>query len=475
MMRKSSRVAVLILGLSLCALPSESTRLSDLPTVTLSNFPPEVRTQVQQAYESAHEHPGDAEASGKLGMLLDLYHRPDEASICYQRAHRLDPKSFKWLYYLGSLEAKHGKNTDAVGTLREALRLKPDYLPARLKLGESLFVAGELDESNETYSAIIKKWPEAAEAYYGLGRIAAARGDLTAARESFRKACDLFPPYGAAHYALAQVDRKLGKGEESDQQLNLHEKTRTLVPPFEDPLRDALRDLDMAAESHLERGVELEQAGRLEDAIAETQKALQLDPKLVMAHANLIILYGRVGNLEKAEEHYQAAVRLNPKQFPDAPYNYGMVLMKEGKLQEAEQAFRSALEINPSFADAHNNLGYLLERQGKFPEAIAEYKKAVEERPGFRQAHFNLGRILVNQQQYQEGIQQLQQTLKPVDESTPAYLYALGAAYGRAGERQEAVRYLQEAREQASARGQTQLLSDIKRDLQSLGAEGGPR
>lgn len=474
-MRKSSHVIALNLGMCLCALASPSALVSDLPHVTLTDLPPEIRTQVEQAYQAAHEHPRDAAAVGKLGMLFNLYHRPDEASACYQRAHQLEPRSFKWLYYLGSLQAKQGKHADAAQTLRAALRLNPDYLPARLKLGDSLFAAGRLDESNATYSEVIRKWPEAAEAYYGLGRISAARGDLAAARESYRKACEMFPQYGAAHYALAQVDRKLGKREESDHELSLNEKTRTLVPPVEDPLRDALRALDLAAESHLERGVELEQAGRLDDAIAETERALQLDPKLVMAHANLIILYGRAGNPKKAEEHYQAAVRLNPNQFADAPYNYGLVLMKEGRLEEAGQAFRRALEINPSFAEASNDLGYLLERQGNLAEAIAEYKKAVEERPAFRQAHFNLGRVLVNRHQYQEGIRELQQTLQPVDESTPAYLYALGAAYGRAGERQEALRYLQEAREQASARGQTQLLSDIEKDLQSLGAEAGPR
>lgn len=472
-MRGRSRVAALILGLPLCMMAGENARLANLPKVTSTDFPPEVRLQVERAYENARQHPRDAKASGELGMLLDLYHRPEEARVCYERAHRLDPSAFQWLYYLGALQSKQGKHQEAAQTLRAALRLNRDYLPARLKLGDSLLAAGELDESHTTYSAIIERWPQTAEAYYGLGRISAAHGDLAAARESYLKACELFPRYGAAHYALAQVDRKLGKDNEAEQQLSLHAETRTLVPPVDDPLRDALRALDRAAESHLERGVELEQAGRLDDAIAETERALQLDPKLVMAHANLIILYGRTGNLKKAEEHYQAAIRLNPHQFPDAPYNYGLVLMKDGKLAEAEKAFRKALEINPSFADAHNNLGFLLERQGKLAEAIAEYKKAVEARPDFRQAHFNLGRVLVNQQQYQEGIRELQQTLQPVDESTPAYLYALGAAYGRAGNRQEAARYLEQAREQASARGQTKLLSDIEKDLQSLGAGKG--
>ncbi len=461
---------MLTLSLTVGALASQTTRLPDLPKLAIANFLPEVRSQVQDAYDAARHHPEDAEASGKLGMLLDLYDRPDQASVCYERAHQLDATSFKWLYYLGSILAKQGKHAEAAVTLREVLRLNPEYLPARLKLAENLLVAGEIDASDAVYSEIVKKSPDVAEAYYGLGRIAAARGNPTAAAESFRKACELFPAYGAAHYALAQAEVKLGKSEESQQQLALFTKNKTIVPPVDDPLRDEMRKLDMAGRSHLERGFQLEQVGRVEDAIAETEKALQLDPSLVRAHINLIILYGRTGNLDKAEEHYQAVVKLDPNQFPDAHYNHGVLLTQEGKLDEAEREFRRALEIDPSYADAHNNLGYLLERQGRLAEAGDEYKKAIEAKPDFRQAHFNLGRLLVSQQQYQAAIEQFQQTLTPVDANTPSYLYALGAAYGRAGDRPQALRYLREARDQASRRGQAQLVGDIERDLQTLGA-----
>ncbi|HEY6291411.1 MAG TPA: tetratricopeptide repeat protein [Terriglobia bacterium] len=473
-MRKAGIAALLSLGLCLRMLAIESPSLPELPKLTVTDLLPEVRGQVQQAYDLARQHPDSAEASGKLGMLFDLYDRPEQAAVCYERAHQLAPRSFKWLYYLGSLQAKQGEHAQAARTLRAALGLQPAYLPALLKLGESLFSAGDLDGSERVYSATTRQFPYAAEAYYGLGRIEVARGAMAAAIESFRKACDLFPPYGAAHYELAQADRKLGKTKEAQQHLALHEKDRTLVPPVDDPLRDELRALDIEAPSLLERGVKLEQAGRIEDAIAAHEKALELDPKLAQAHVNLIILYGRTGDFEKAEEHYRAAINLNPNQLPDAYYNYAVLLVKEGKLDQAEQTFRKALEINPSYADAHNDLGYLLERQGNLLGAAAEYQKAIEDKPDFRQAHFNLGRILVSQQQYPEAIKQLQQTLTPIDDSTPTYLYALGAAYGRAGDRQNALRYLQDAKEQASARAQAQLLSDIEKDLQSLSTSAAP-
>ena len=466
-----SRVAV-ILALPLCGLKvaAESQRLPDLPKLAIADFLPEVRSQVQQAYDVARAHPQNAEASGKLGMLLDLYNRPDDASACYRRAHELDPGSFKWMYFLGSLEAKVGKHTEAVRTLRQAVKLDPDYLPARLKLAESLFDAGDLSGSDDLYSAIVRSYPEAAEAYFGLGRIRLSRGHTADARIDFVKACELFPPYGAAHYELAQVDRKLGKAEESQQEIGLYLQHRTLVPPVEDPFRDELRQLDRAAPSLLERGVELKDAGRLQDAIAATERALQLDPKLVRGHINLIILYGETGEFQKAEEHYQAAVKLNPDQFPDAYYDHGVLLIKEGKLAEAEAALRKALEINPRYADAHNDLGYLLESQGRIAEAAGQYRAALEDEPDFRRAHFNLGRILVNEGHYQEGIEQLKQTLTTTDQDTPSYLYALGAAYGRSGDQENALRYLHQAREQAAAQRQTKLLSEIDRDLHTLDA-----
>jgi tetratricopeptide (TPR) repeat protein len=470
---KVATALALLVGVSMAAQKPE--QVPNLPTLTITDLPAEVQDQVRQAYDHARQSPQNAEASGKLGMLLDLYHRPGQAAICYERAHLLDRSEFKWLYYLGSLQAKQGKNAKACETFRAALRLKAGDLPVRLKLAESLFRSGDLDRSRETYAAIVKQVPEdavAAEAYWGLGRIAVAKGNLAAARQQFERACELFRPYGAAHYELSQVDRKLGKGQEAEQQVALYDQHRTLVPPVEDPLHDDLRSLDRSAASLLERGVELEQAGRPEDAIAAEERAVELDPKLVRAHVNLIILYGSTGDFQRASEHFQAAIEIDARHVPDAYYNFGVLLMKKNEFARAAGCFRKALEINPDYADAHNDLGYLLERQGKLSEAAAEYRKAVEEKPDFRQAHFNLGRMLVNQQQYPEALHELQQTLTPVDESTPAYLYALGAAYGRAGDPLKARSYLEQAKDQATARDQQQLVADIERDLKRLGTEG---
>jgi Flp pilus assembly protein TadD len=142
-----------------------------------------------------------------------------------------------------------------------------------------------------------------------------------------------------------------------------------------------------------------------------------------------------------------------------------------GRYEEAEKAFRKALEINPSHAEAHNNLGVLLEQRGLLADAEVEFQRAVEQEPGYRLAHFHLGRLLVNRRDFSAGIQHLLKTIAPEDDSTPGYLYALGAAYARAGDREKAIQYLREGRAKAQTRGQHQLVERIESDLKTLGSQ----
>lgn len=455
-----------------CGLPilrAQTLRLPDLPVVVETDFSPALRDQVLEAYESALAKPRDADACGKLGMLLDLYKRRESAATCYMRAHQLDPKSFRWLYYLGSLQTALAQRFDAVTTLREALKLSPDYLPARLKLAENLLASGNLEESLKVYESIIRDHPDSAEAFYGIGRIRAVRGDLAAAIESYGRACGLFPAYGAAHYALAQAYRKLGDASLSEEHLKMHAAGRNLVPPVPDPFRDEMRALDREAPSLVQQGISLEQAGRVDDAIAEHEKALALDPELVLAHANLIILYGRTNQPQKAEEHFRAAVRLNPNSA-DSYYNYGVTLLKNRRTEEAEEMFRRAVEVNPFHPQALQNLGVIREQEGNLNEALEFYRKAVERQPDYAVAQFSIGRILANQKKYDEAVSHFLLAITHDDESTPTYLYALSATYARAGNRELALRYGRQAREKASARGQSELLHSIDRDIKILEA-----
>jgi tetratricopeptide (TPR) repeat protein len=461
-------LTIFILGRPHVTFSTESNSLPPLPKVSLQQFVPAVREQVQEAYDAAVAHPRNAAANGKLGMVLQAYSQLEGAEIAYRRAHQLAPSHFDWIYYLGRVQAGQGNCEDAIKSLREALNLDPGYLPARLKLAECLRASAQWGESEILYRAILKERPDSAEAYYGLGKVQTARHDVHAAIDSYHAACKLFPEFGAAYYVLALAYQTLGEEKKAQDEFHRYEKNKDTGPPAPDPLLEEVQALNRGAANQIRSGYDLERAGKLQEAAEAHERALTIDPAMVQAHVNLISIYGRLNELEKAEQHFHKAVQLAPNEEA-AHYNYGVLMTGAGRYEEAENAFRKALEINPSHAEAHNNLGVLLEQRGMFAEAVGEFQKAVEQEPGYRLARFHLGRLLVNRSDFSAGIQHLLKTLAPEDDSTPGYLYALGAAYARSGDRENAFRYLLEGRVKAQFRGQHRLVASIENDLRILG------
>jgi tetratricopeptide (TPR) repeat protein len=470
LVRKSAALTLLLAFLAFAthlAGTQSSARAPKFPRLELDAVSGVIRDQIQKAYDYARAHPNEAQASGALGMILQTYGLAQEAKMYYQYAAELQPTEFRWTYYLGVLEADQGHCDQARSHLQLALRIDPDYVPAALHLANCLFASAEWEASQKLYSQVLKQDADNPDAHYGLGRIQSNQRDYKAAVESFRKALASFPNYGAAHYALALAYGGLGETEKTEEQLHLFEQHKTDAPPADDPLMSDVRALNRSAIFQVQMGIDLERQGKLEQSAAAHEKALAIDGNLAQAHINLIRLYGEMGQFDKAEQHYLAAIQLDPGSA-EAFYNHGVLLLSTGKYERAEDAFRKAIDINPYYADAHNNLGYLLERRSFFSEAAAEYQKAIDNKPSDRQAHFNLGRILVNQKRYQEGISELEKTIEPEDEKSPRYLYALGAAFARSGDRQSALRYIRRAREEAVARGQSDLLASIDRDLHAL-------
>jgi len=440
--------------------------LPDLPQLVFDNFAPEIREHLRKAYATARARPRDAEAVGRLGMTLHTYEECEGAAICYERARRLAPDGFRWVYYLGIVHASLGKHGEAAAVFKEAIRQRPDYLPAQLRLADSLLAAGRRLESLPLYEAVIKKNAAITQAHYGLGRIAAAAGEPAGAAH-FRKAIELFPEYGAAHYALGLVLRDLGQADKAQEQLVLSQKYKLSRPPLDDPLLGAIAELNAAGAETLKRGVILESAGRIAESIAEHERALVVNPQLAQAHINLISLYGRSGQFEKAARAYRAAVAINPN-LADSHYNFGVLLARQERYGEAAQAFSRSLQINQFNAEAHHNYAVIIEREGRLDEAAEHYRRAIENRPGHRESHFHLGRILVHQSKLAEAIEHFHQTLTAEDEHTARFTYALGATYVRAGEKQKGIQYLREALKRATAFEQTPLVTSIERDLRLL-------
>jgi tetratricopeptide (TPR) repeat protein len=470
LVRAVSRRPVPALGVILSLLsaaPVSGQSIPPLPKLPLDTYEAGIREPITEAYRSAERKPEDPDLNGTLGMLLYANEQYELAEACFARAHALAPTEARWAYTLGRTQVYLAHYDRAIASLGEALRREEGYLPARLMLAKSLLEAGRADESRALYLRIVEERPDTAEAQYGLGRIAAERGEASAAVEPLLRACQLFPSFGAAHYALARAYRETGDETKAREHLALYQRDMLGWPTVPDPWLAAIVALKTGATARLRRGIQLAEGGQLRAAAEEHEAALATDPRLVQAHVNLIRLYAQLGQPDKAEEHYRAALAVDPN-LAELHHNYGVLLTGQGRNAEATEVFRKAVEANPAHADAQNSLAYLLMTSGKPDEAAQHYRAAIENRPQYRAAHFNLGRILVLQGRLREAIEHLEQTLLPEDEETPRCTYALGAAWARAGNREEALKYMREARWKATTFGQTELLSSIDKDLRVL-------
>ena len=435
-----------------------------LPQLNIENFLPGVRANLEPALKAATANPDDAAAVGKLGMLLSAHNQLAAAVACFERARALEPNSFRWSYYLSTAQTDQEKSMAA---LIDAVRFNPSYVPARLRLAELLLAADKREQSRTAYVEVVQAWPQSPQAHYGFGRYWALVGDTAKAIGHYRKAVELFPQYGAANYALALLLRQQGQKAESEKFFQNYEHNKTNVPPSEDPLQAEIAELNAGAMTHIHRAAQLEQAGNFLEAVSEHTRALEIDPKLVQAHVNLISLYGRLGQIDKAEQFFRSAISLNAKQA-DAYYNYGVLLFNRKELAGAEKQFRQTLEINSYHAQAHHNLGFLFEQKGDLGAALREYELACKSQAAYPLARFHAGRILAAQRNYPAAIAQFSKALQPEDDRTPSYLYALAATYVRSGNHTEGARFALLARNAARSFKQQELVASIDRDFPTL-------
>jgi tetratricopeptide (TPR) repeat protein len=438
-----------------------------LPPIAIEQFPPSARTAVSRASTEAMARPSDASAAGALGRVLHAWEQWESAHQAYSRASTLAPKVFEWPYLDAVVLQRLARHDEAAVRLEQALSASPDYLPARVRLAESLLEAGDLARSGTRFQALLREPAAEPAAQVGLGRIAAREGRHADAIGHFQKAIALFPELGAAYYGLALSYRALGQVDDARRALDEHAKFGARWPALDDPMRDAVAALRDDGAATLQRGVRLAESGDLPGAIAAHEAALARDPSLVQAHTNLVSLYGRAGNFVKAEEHYGAAVKLGGD-LGDAHYDYGVLLGQQEKWGLAADAYRKALALNPAHAQARNNLGQLLERQREFEAAASEYRSALESQPAFRLARFNLGRMLLALGRNEEAVVELSKLEEPRDSETPRYLFALSAAHLRAGKKDDAIKWATEARQLALQYGQQELAAIIERDLAKL-------
>lgn len=144
------------------------------------------------------------------------------------------------------------------------------------------------------------------------------------------------------------------------------------------------------ARAHLNRGNILLARGNFDEARSAYQRAIACDPRYAAAHFNLGNLNYRAGEFELALRNYQEAVDIK-SDFADALVGTANAFDSLGRTAEAVERYQSALAIFPDYAEVHFNLGILAITQGRHHDAVRSLLRAVEIKPEFSQARHTLG------------------------------------------------------------------------------------
>ncbi len=99
-----------------------------------------------------------------------------------------------------------------------------------------------------------------------------------------------------------------------------------------------------------------------------------------------------VGDTEEAQNAYRRTLALEPT-HADALLNLGRLRHADGRLEDAERTYRAVLEHAPGHVLAAFNLGLVLEELGRREAAVAAYRQALEVDPRFADAHYNLAQL----------------------------------------------------------------------------------
>lgn len=123
---------------------------------------------------------------------------------------------------------------------------------------------------------------------------------------------------------------------------------------------------------------------------SHTDATPRLNASTYVAHGHLLEQQGR---LEQAAEQYRKALELTPD-LPAARNRLGITLNKLGQHAEASAEFRAALARQPNTAHLYNNLGFSLYLERRYDEADQALSRAIELQPNFTRAHMNRGLVL---------------------------------------------------------------------------------
>jgi len=380
--------------------------------------------------------PDLVDAHYHLGHAYIEQGHSDKAIPHLERAIAISPNLKGAHYNLARAHRASGSLEAATHAVTETLRIDPSYQPAHElanTLKQAHYNRGITYLNDERYSEAVTAFQNAitldsdfTTAHYNLGLTFLKMESYPRAVDALRKTITLDPTHVAAHHALALAylgQQELGKARDTATAalkldanyqpvislLEAIDPSFTRIEEQKDPQSepdsptDAQQRIIPRQEMHYELGIVYQDTKMYTEAIAEFQKAIDLDPNFVAGHTRLGEVYLETGKFDDAENAANAALRIDANSqpahqlleaiqqarptsspaksleqttsvdIPDAKraLERGMIFLNNRQYNQAAAAFKRVIKVDPNSVEAHYGLGQAYLEIGAFDDAKA--------------------------------------------------------------------------------------------------------
>jgi len=166
-------------------------------------------------------------------------------------------------------------------------------------------------------------------------------------------------------------------------------------------------DAPLTANTRFAAGQVAESQGDLPRAAAQYKEAIKLDPKAPAPLLRLGMVYANLKQYDDAVEVWNRYIKLT--NGAAAGYSdLGLTQELAGRFKPAEEAYKTALQKDPTNETAHVNYGLMLARLDRTPEAIAQLQTVLTP----AEVHYNLASVLESQDKIKEAKDEYQEALR---------------------------------------------------------------
>ena len=314
---------------------------------------------------------------------------------------------------------KAGDLDGAVREYQEFLKDHPDVGPIRANLGAALAGLGRYEEAIKEYKLALKLAPSTpglsvnlALAYYKMGRLDEASALLAKAHKAAQ------PNNYQATLLLGDCYLRMGQNKETIRLLQPVAKDRPDDLAVAYMLGTAyIRDKQLqvgavlidrilrngdSAEAHLLLGMTKFEALEYPAAIADLNKAAEMNPDLPDVYSYLGQAQMESGDMTSARASFEKELARNPNDF-ESNLRLAVIVKQDGDYEKARHVLARALLVRPNDPGALFQVGATYLAEGDLEHSCAILEQVIKRSPQFLEAHVSLAQVYYRQKRKADG------------------------------------------------------------------------